>query len=113
MPHLVPMIRGIQASLYATLLNDQVDLQKIFEDYYRDQPFVDVLEAGMSPETRNVRGSNHCQIAVCRPQNGKTVVVLVVIDNLVKGAAGQAVHNMNLMFGFPETLGLDTIAAIP
>ena len=113
MPHLVPMIRGIQASLYATLLNDQVDLQKIFEDFYKDQPFVDVLGAGMSPETRNVRGSNHCQIAVCRPQNGKTVVVLVAIDNLVKGAAGQAVHNMNLMFGFPETLGLDTIAAIP
>lgn len=113
MPHLVPMIRGIQASLYATLLAPEVDLQKIFEDFYQGHPFVDVLEAGMSPETRSVRGSNHCQIAVCRPQNGLTVVVLVVIDNLVKGAAGQAVQNMNLMFGFPETMGLDTIATIP
>ncbi len=113
MPHLVPMIRGIQASLYATLLTEQVDLQRIFEDFYKDQPFVDVLETGLSPETRSVRGSNNCQISVCRPQNGKTAVVLVVIDNLVKGAAGQAVQNMNLMFGFPEAAGLDIIAAIP
>jgi N-acetyl-gamma-glutamyl-phosphate reductase len=113
MPHLLPMIRGIQASLYATLLTDAVDLQQLYEDFYKDQPFVDVLEAGMSPQTRSVRGSNHCQIAVCRPQNGKTVVVLVVIDNLVKGAAGQAIQNMNLMFGLPESLGLNAIATIP
>jgi N-acetyl-gamma-glutamyl-phosphate reductase len=113
MPHLVPMIRGIQASLYATLKTDAVDLQRLYEDFYRGQPFVDVLEAGMSPETRSVRGSNHCQISVCRPQNGKTVVVLVVIDNLVKGAAGQAIQNMNLMFDLPEATGLNIIATIP
>jgi N-acetyl-gamma-glutamyl-phosphate reductase len=113
MPHLVPMIRGIQASLYATLRDTSVDLQQLFEDCYRDEPFVDVLPAGHSPETRSVRGSNHCQLAVCRPQGGATVVVLAVEDNLVKGAAGQAVQNMNLMFGLAETSGLDIIAALP
>jgi N-acetyl-gamma-glutamyl-phosphate reductase len=113
MPHLTPMIRGIQASLYATLTDTSVDLQKLFENFYRNEPFVDVLPAGMSPETRSVRGSNHCQLAVCRPQDGDTVVVLAVEDNLVKGAAGQAVQNMNLMFGFEETAGLNVIAALP
>lgn len=113
MPHLTPMIRGIQASLYATLQDTSVDLQKLFEDFYRGEPFVDVLPAGMSPETRSVRGSNHCQLGVCRPQGGDTVVVLAVEDNLVKGAAGQAVQNMNLMFGLRETAGLEVIAALP
>jgi N-acetyl-gamma-glutamyl-phosphate reductase len=113
MPHLVPMIRGIQASLYARLTDTSVDLQKLFEDTYRDEPFVDVLPAGQSPETRSVRGSNHCQIAVCRPQGGDTVVVFSVEDNLVKGAAGQAIQNMNLMFGLPETAGLNVVAALP
>ena len=113
MPHLVPMIRGIQASLYATLRDTSVDLQQLFEDSYRDEPFVDVLPAGQSPETRSVRGSNHCQLAVCRPQGGDTVVVLAVEDNLVKGAAGQAVQNMNLMFALPETAGINLIAALP
>ncbi|HHX81392.1 MAG TPA: N-acetyl-gamma-glutamyl-phosphate reductase [Pseudomonadaceae bacterium] len=113
MPHLVPMIRGIQASLYATLRDTSVDLQKLFEDTYRDEPFVDVLPAGSSPETRSVRGSNHVQLAVCRPQDGDTVVVLAVEDNLVKGAAGQAVQNLNLMFGLEETAGLNIIAALP
>jgi N-acetyl-gamma-glutamyl-phosphate reductase len=113
MPHLVPMIRGIQASLYARLSDTRVDLQQLFEDSYRHEPFVDVLPAGQSPETRSVRGSNHCQLAVCRPQGGDTVVVFAVEDNLVKGAAGQAVQNMNLMFGVPETTGLDVVAALP
>ncbi len=113
MPHLTPMIRGIQASLYATLKNTDIDLQALFEDFYRDEPFVDVLEAGMSPDTRNVRGTNNLQLAVCRPQDGDTVVVLAAEDNLVKGAAGQAVQNMNIMFGFEETAGLDIVAALP
>jgi len=113
MPHLVPMIRGIQASLYATLQDSSVDLQALYEDFYCGEPFVDVLPAGTSPETRSVRGSNHCQLAVCRPQGGDTVVVLAVEDNLVKGAAGQAVQNMNLMFGFDETQGLNIIAPLP
>lgn len=112
-PHLVPMIRGIQASLYATLRDTSVDLQQLFEDFYAGEPFVDVLPQGQSPETRSVRGSNHLQLSVVRPQGGDTVVVFAVEDNLVKGAAGQAVQNMNLMFGLPETMGIDLIAALP
>ncbi len=113
MPHLTPMIRGIQASLYAPLLDKSLDLQALFEAYYKDEPFVDVLEAGLSPETRNVRGTNRCQLAVCRPQQADMVVVLAAEDNLVKGAAGQAVQNMNLMCGFAETTGLELIASVP
>lgn len=112
-PHLVPMIRGIQASLYATLRDTSVDLQQLFEDFYAGEPFVDVLPHGQSPETRSVRGSNQLQLSVVRPQDGDTVVVFAVEDNLVKGAAGQAVQNMNLMFGLPETLGIDLIAPLP
>jgi N-acetyl-gamma-glutamyl-phosphate reductase len=111
-PHLTPMIRGIHATLYATL-KTQADLQALFEQTYADEPFVDVLPAGSHPETRSVRGSNHCRISVHRPQDGDTVVVLSVIDNLVKGAAGQAVQNMNLMLGYPETTGLGCIPLMP
>jgi N-acetyl-gamma-glutamyl-phosphate reductase len=106
-PHLTPMIRGIHATLYATLVKTDIDLQAIYEARYADEPFVDVLPAGNHPETRSVRGSNVCRIAVHRPQDGDTVVVLSVIDNLVKGAAGQAVQNMNILFGLDETTGLD------
>ena len=112
-PHLTPMIRGIHATLYAQLQNTAEDLQELFEKRYCDEPFVDVLPAGAHPETRSVRGANHCRIAVHRPQQGNTVVVLAVIDNLVKGAAGQAVQNMNIMFGFPETTGLSDIGLLP
>lgn len=111
-PHLVPMIRGIHATLYARL-TAEADLQKLFEERYAEEPFVDVLPKGAHPETRSVRGSNHCRIAVHRPQNGDTVIVLSVIDNLVKGAAGQAVQNMNIMFGFAETAGLDVLPLLP
>jgi len=111
-PHLVPMIRGIHATLYAKLTRS-VDLQQLFEDCYADEPFVDVLPKGSHPETRSVRGSNHCRIAVHQPQNGDTVIVLSVIDNLVKGAAGQAVQNMNIMFGFAETAGLEVLPLLP
>ena len=113
MPHLTPMIRGIQASLYATLINQNTDLQSLFEDFYKDEPFVDVLEQGLSPDTRSVRGTNKLQLAVCRPQGGDTVVVLAAEDNLVKGAAGQAVQNMNIMFALNETSGLEIVAALP
>jgi len=112
-PHLLPMIRGIHATLYAGLNKDTDDLQGLFEHRYQNEPFVDVLPAGAHPDTRSVRGVNHCRIAIHRPQNENTVVVLSVIDNLVKGAAGQAVQNMNLMFGLEETIGLNAIALLP
>lgn len=111
-PHLTPMIRGIHATLYARI-TQEVDFQALFEARYANEPFVDVLPAGSHPETRSVRASNMCRIAVHRPQGGDTLVVLSVIDNLVKGAAGQAVHNMNLMFGFDECLGLTQIPLLP
>ena len=112
-PHLVPMIRGIHATLYAVVKNRKHDLQALFESRYKDEPFVDVLPPGSQPETRSVRGVNTCRLAVHRPRDGDMVVVLSVIDNLVKGAAGQAVQNMNLMFGLEETLGLTSVALLP
>jgi N-acetyl-gamma-glutamyl-phosphate reductase len=111
-PHLTPMIRGIHATLYARLTKD-ADLQAVFEQRYDNEAFVDVLPAGSMPETRTVRGSNLCRIAVHRPLGGDTVVVLSVIDNLVKGAAGQAVQNMNIMFGLSESTGLNVIPLLP
>ncbi len=112
-PHLLPMIRGIHATLYARLTEDEVDLQRLFEERYRKEPFVEVLSAGSHPETRCVRGINHCHIAVYQPQGEDAVVVLSVIDNLVKGAAGQAIQNMNLMLNLDETEGLGGIAQLP
>jgi N-acetyl-gamma-glutamyl-phosphate reductase len=112
-PHLLPMIRGIHATLYARLSDTGADLQTLFEQRYADEAFVDVMPAGSHPETRTVRGGNMCRIAVHRPQGGDTVVVLSVIDNLVKGAAGQAVQNMNIMFGLEERAGLNSIAVMP
>ena len=112
-PHLTPMIRGIHATLYAQLLDVDHDLQALFEARYSDEPFVDVLPAGSHPETRTVRGANVCRIAIHRPQQGHTVVVLSVIDNLVKGAAGQALQNMNVMFGLHEDAGLSHVALLP
>ena len=111
-PHLTPMIRGIHATLYARL-TQETDLQALFDKRYASEAFVDVLPAGSHPDTRSVRGVNMCRIAVHRPQNGDTVVVLSVIDNLVKGAAGQAVQNMNIMFGLPEATGLNQVALLP
>ncbi|MGQ9686517.1 MAG: N-acetyl-gamma-glutamyl-phosphate reductase [Thiobacillaceae bacterium] len=111
-PHLTPMVRGIHATLYARLTRE-VDLQALYEGRYAAEPFVDVLPARSHPETRSVRASNLCRIAVHRPQGGDTVVVLSVIDNLVKGASGQAVQNMNLMFGLEETTGLNQVPVSP
>lgn len=114
-PHLIPMIRGIHATLHATLAQDiaATELQALYEHTYAQEPFVDVLPLGSHPDTSSVKGANVCRIAIHRPQNGQQVVVLAVIDNLVKGAAGQAVHNMNLQFGYPETLGLTHLALMP
>ena len=111
-PHLVPMVRGILATVYARITSE-TDFQALFEKRYAKEPFVDVLPPGSQPETRWVRGTNQCRIAVHRPFDADTLVVLAVEDNLVKGAAGQAVQNMNLMFGFPETRGLDQLAVVP
>ncbi|MBA2352220.1 MAG: N-acetyl-gamma-glutamyl-phosphate reductase [Burkholderiales bacterium] len=108
LPHLTPMIRGIHASLYARI-KVKVDLQEVYERRYANEHFVDVMPAGSHPETRSVRGANMCRIAVHQPQDGKVVVVLSVIDNLTKGAAGQAVQNMNLLYGLPEITGLELI----
>lgn len=112
-PHLVPMIRGIHATLYARLTDATADLQGLFERRYADEPFVDVLPSGSHPETRSVKGINTCRLAVHRPQGRDTVVVLSVIDNLCKGAAGQAIQAMNIRFGFDECLGLTPAALMP
>ena len=115
-PHLTPMIRGIHATLYARI-TQEADFQKLFEKRYAGEPFVDVMPAGSHPETRSVRGANVCRIAVHRPpertDGSDTLVVLSVIDNLTKGASGQAVQSMNLMFGLAETAGLDQLAVVP
>lgn len=112
-PHLTPLIRGIHATLYAKLGNKDVDLQALYEKRYQGETFVDVLPAGSHPETRSVRGANTCRIALHRPQDGDIVVVLSVIDNLVKGAAGQAVQNMNILFDLPEAMAIDDIGLLP
>lgn len=111
-PHLTPMIRGIHATLYARL-NKEVDLQTLFEERFAGEAFVDVMPKGAHPSTRSVRSANMCRIAVHRPQGGDVVVVLSVIDNLVKGAAGQAVQNMNILFGLPEVTGLGHVPVMP
>ena len=116
-PHLLPIVRGIHSTLYATLKpssnSADVDLQQIYEDCFRDEPFVDVMPAGSHPQTRSVKGSNICRISVFRPQGGDKVVVLVVEDNLVKGASGQAIQNMNILFNLPESAGLEAPAQLP
>ncbi|MCH8620106.1 N-acetyl-gamma-glutamyl-phosphate reductase [Undibacterium sp. TS12] len=114
-PHLVPMIRGMHSTLYARLNKDMSneDLQALFETAYKDEPFVDVLPFGSHPETRSTRASNMLRLALHRPNNGNTVIVLVVQDNLVKGASGQAVQCMNLMFGLNEGTGLMHVPVMP
>jgi N-acetyl-gamma-glutamyl-phosphate reductase len=111
-PHLTPMIRGIHATLYARLQGSE-NLQTLYENFYAHEPFVDVMPTGSHPDTRSVRGSNLCRIAVHQPRDGGTAVILSVIDNLTKGAAGQAIQNMNLMCGLAEATGLEQIALMP
>jgi len=112
-PHLTPMIRGIHATLYARLTDTTVDLQALYEKRYAGEPFVDVMPPGSMPDTRSVRAANVCRIAVHRPQGGDMALVLAVEDNLVKGAAGQAIQNMNLMCGLPEITGLTALPVLP
>ena len=112
-PHLTPIIRGILATLYAPLRDQDVDLQALYEKRYAGEPFVDVMPAGSLPDTRSVRGSNTLRIAVHRPPDTDLALVIAVEDNLVKGAAGQAIQNMNLMFGLPETTGLTAPPLLP
>jgi len=115
-PHLTPIIRGIHATLYARVTRE-LDFQSLYNERYAREPFVDVMPAGSHPDTRSVRAANVCRIAVHRPPQasgkGDMLVVLSVIDNLVKGAAGQAVQNMNLMFGLPETTALVQPPLVP
>jgi N-acetyl-gamma-glutamyl-phosphate reductase len=111
-PHLTPMIRGIHSTLYARITRED-DFQALFEKRFANEPFVDVLPPKSHPDTRSVRAANTCRIALHRPQGGDTLVVLSVIDNLVKGAAGQAVQNMNLMFGLDECSGLSQVPVLP
>jgi len=115
-PHLLPIIRGIHSTIYTELVDSSISeqvVQSLFEDRFADEPFVDVLPAGSHPQTRTVKGSNMCRLAVHRPQGRDTLIILSVIDNLVKGASGQAVQNMNIMFGLPETAGLEIVALMP
>lgn len=115
-PHLTPMIRGIHATLYARV-TAEMDFQALYQERYAREPFVDVMPAGSHPDTRSVRAANLCRIAVHRPREtaaqSDTLVVLSVIDNLVKGASGQAVQNMNIMFGLPESTGLRQVPIVP
>ncbi|EPG37735.1 N-acetyl-gamma-glutamyl-phosphate reductase [Acinetobacter colistiniresistens] len=113
-PHLVPMIRGMLSTIYVDLTEQgqQIDLQAHYENFYKNERFVDVMPANSSPETRSVRGANELRIALYRPQPNK-LIILVAQDNLVKGAAGQAIQNMNLMFGFDEAAGLEGIGLLP
>ncbi len=112
-PHLLPIVRGIHSTLFARLRDDTTDLQALYEDWYAQEPFVDVLPAGVFPQTRTVKGANRCQISVAVPQQRNTVVVMATIDNLVKGASGQAVQNMNIMLGLDERAGLQQVGLLP
>jgi N-acetyl-gamma-glutamyl-phosphate reductase len=114
-PHLVPMSRGILGTLYGQLvkpLTDQ-DLFEFYQAFYRDHPFVRVQPPGTWPSTQQVRGSNYCDLGFKVDQERGRVIVLSAIDNLTRGASGLAVHNFNLMMGFPETLGLDLVPLTP
>lgn len=112
-PHLLPIVRGIHSTLFARLREGANDLQALYEGWYADEPFVDVLPAGVFPQTRTVKGANRCQISIAVPQDRSTVVIMSTIDNLVKGAAGQAVQNMNIMLGLDERAGLRQIGLLP
>lgn len=112
-PHLLPIVRGIHSTLFARLRENAGNLQALYEEWYADEPFVDVLPAGVYPQTRVVKGANRCQISIALPQDRDTVVIMATIDNLVKGAAGQAVQNMNIMLGLDEQAGLRQIGLLP
>jgi len=114
-PHLIPMNRGLLCTTYAFLKQEisTGDLVKKFQSYYNDEPFIRVLSSGSYPNTRNVRGTNRCDIGLKVDERTGRVIVVSVIDNLVKGASGQAVQNMNVMMGIEETTGLDLPPLVP
>jgi N-acetyl-gamma-glutamyl-phosphate reductase len=112
-PHLVPMTRGMYATLYVDLLKTTTECMPLFESAYVNEPFVSVLPEGICPETRSVKSSNFCQISLQKAPTSNKLVITSVIDNLVKGASGQAVQNMNIMFGFKEELGLESVGLLP
>jgi len=112
-PHLLPMIRGIEATIYVDLLESNVDVRPYFENAYQNEEFVKILPEGVYPETRSVKSSNYCQLAIQYVEHSDKLIIMSVIDNLVKGAAGQAIQNMNLMFGIDETTGLSQIGLLP
>ncbi len=113
-PHLLPTVRGIHSTLYAKLKGSELsDLQRLYEERYANEPFVDVLPQGMLPQTRTVKTTNMCRISIVKPQDRDTVVVMAVIDNLTKGASGQGIQNMNIVCGLDESLGLTSPAALP
>ena len=112
-PHLAPMTRGIHATLFAKMTKPEIDVATLYSERYCDEAFVVMTTGQYDPETRHVGGTNRCEMSVVRPGDGDTVVVTAAIDNLIKGAAGQAIQAMNIMLGEPETLGLTSPAVIP
>ena len=111
-PHLLPINRGILATVYVKQTTD-TDIQSCYESFYREEPFVEVLESHHFPSTRSARGSNICSLSVEPDTRGPNTVIVAVIDNLVKGAAGQAIQNMNIMYGYDEQMGLSQIGFYP
>jgi len=114
-PHLIPIDRGILTTLYVILAKKMKteEVLNIFERYYEKEPFVRICQKGKIPNTKNVRGSNYCDIGVKVNEGDGRLVVVTAIDNLVKGASGEAVQNMNIMLGYPETMGLDVVPLWP
>ena len=112
-PHLLPMIRGIEATIYVDLLDSDIDVRSYFKNAYQNEEFVKILPEGIYPETRSVRSSNYCQLAIQYVEHSDKLIIMSVIDNLVKGAAGQAIQNMNLMFGIDEKTGLSQVGLLP
>jgi len=111
-PHLVPMIRGIHATIYVEC-EKEFEVQSVYDQFYLKEPFVDIMQANMAPNTKSVRASNFCRISFHKEKNSNKLIIFSVIDNLVKGAAGQAIQNMNIMFDFPETAGINFVPLTP
>lgn len=114
-PHLIPMIRGMLSTIYVKLSDSAklADLQELYEKRYASESFVDVMPAGSLPETRSVRGANQLRMALHQQADSGYLTIVVVQDNLVKGAAGQAIQNMNIMFGLEEDSGLQVVPLLP
>ena len=111
-PHLLPIVRGIHATMYVDAIKD-FDISESYHKFYGEEPFVDILPQGECPETKSVRSSNICRISFQKQKNSNKIIILSVIDNLVKGAAGQAIQNMNIMMNYDETDGLNLVPLAP